>query len=204
MFAASTEWAKRVSKKTGIDVQALLQATNPEKFNPNQGSPDSGDEILFIGNTRNQFRRIIKDCLDEKLKPSIYGKDWARFVPEGLIKGEFVPNDQIAAKYRSAGVVLNDHWDDMARQGFLSNRLFDAVAAGARVGSDDAVGINDVFGEAVAVYQTPKRLAELCSPGSRDLWGTQEEITTRASAIGEKHSFDERAKFLIATAKNHL
>ena len=204
VFAASTEWAKRVSKKTGIDVQALLQATNPEKFNPNQGSPDSGDEILFIGNTRNRFRRIIKDCLGENLEPSIYGKDWARFVSEDLIKGEFVPNEQIAAKYRSAGVVLNDHWEDMARQGFLSNRLFDAVAAGARVVSDDAVGINEVFGEAVAVYQTPKQLAELCSRASRGLWGTQEEITSRASAIGEKNSFDERAKVLISTAKTHL
>ena len=33
-------------------------------------------------------------------------------------------------------MVLNDHWEDMRAEGFLSNRLFDAVASGARVVTD--------------------------------------------------------------------
>jgi hypothetical protein len=200
VFAASDSWSSMTTKQTAINVTPLLQATNPKNFFPGAGDPDTGDEILFIGNTRNVYRQIIKDCVEVGISPSIYGKDWDRFVSKDLIKGTFVPNDEVAGMYRSAGVVLNDHWPDMARHGFLSNRLFDAVAAGARVVSDDAVGIKQVFGESVAVYQTPGELAELCSKASRETWGSQDEIAKRATQIAIDHSFDKRAKALVQAA----
>ena len=115
-----------------------------------------------------------------------------------------MPNENVAGIYRSAGVVLNDHWHDMAKHGFLSNRLFDAAASGARVVSDDVAGINEVFGEAVAVYRTPSELAELCSKANRNLWGSQDEISNRANQIGIEHSFDQRAKALVQAALSAL
>ena len=197
VFAASTLWSAKATAKFDVQVEPLLQATNPKKFHPEVNDPDSGNEILFIGNTRSVYRQIIKDCVDAGITPSIYGKDWDRFVSKELIKGTFIPNEQIAGMYRAAGVVLNDHWPDMARGGFLSNRLFDAVASGARVISDDAIGIKEVFGESVAVYKSPIELAELCSRGSRSTWGTDEEIVTRAHQIGIDHSFDARVVSLL-------
>ena len=202
VFAASNQWSKKVSKKTGISITPLLQATNPAKFNPTMNTPDSGNDVLFLGNTRNEFRKIIKDCLEAGVSPTIYGKDWDRFVPSELIAGEFVANSEIAALYRSAGVVLNDHWDDMANQGFYSNRLFDAVASGARVISDQVDGIEQLFAGGVKSYNTPNDLAKLCSNESRGLWGTQQEIVERASRIGEHHSFDQRAKELVQAVQN--
>jgi hypothetical protein len=200
VFAASTLWATKATANFEVHVEPLLQATNPKKFRPEVNEPDSGDEILFVGNTRNVYRQIIKDCVEAGITPSIYGKDWDRFVPKELIKGAFIPNEEVGGRYRAAGVVLNDHWPDMARGGFLSNRLFDAVASGARVISDDAIGIKEVFGESVAVYQSPDELAELCSNRSRDTWGTAEEIVVRAHQIGIEHSFDKRAEALVAAA----
>jgi hypothetical protein len=200
VFAASTLWANKKSKSSGVMITSLLQATNPEKFNPSKSQLDTGHEILFVGNTRNQFRQVIKDCVAANLSPAIYGKGWDQFVSKDLIKGDFLPNDQLAEKYRSAGIVLNDHWSDMARHGFLSNRLFDAVASGARVISDDAAGIKEIFGKSVAVYKDPSNLKELCAPGNRADWGTQEDIATRAHQIGIEHSFDQRAKVLVQSA----
>ena len=202
VFAASNQWSKKVSKKTGISITPLLQATNPAKFNPTVSTPDTGHEVLFLGNTRNEFRKIINDCLEAGVSPTIYGKDWDRFVPSELIAGEFVANSEIAALYRSAGVVLNDHWDDMANQGFYSNRLFDAVASGARVISDQVDGIEQLFAGGVKSYNTPNDLANLCSNESRPLWGTQQEMVERASRIGQQHSFDQRAKELVKAVRN--
>ena len=204
VFAASNSWAKQATNRFGREVHSLLQATNPEKFNPTVAQPDTGEEILFLGNTRNEYRQIIRDCIEAGISPSIYGKDWDLFVSKELIKGSFVPNDDIAGMYRSAGVVLNDHWADMAIQGFLSNRLFDAVASGGRVVSDDVADINEVFGEAVAVYRTPSELAELCSKANRNIWGSQDEISNRANQIGIEHSFDQRAKALVQAALTAL
>ena len=56
--------------------------------------------------------------------------------------------EDLPATYRAAGVVLNDHWDEMRREGLLSNRLFDLAGCGARVVSDDVRGLRDVFGDA--------------------------------------------------------
>jgi hypothetical protein len=204
VFAASNSWAKQASKRFGQEVNSLLQATNPDKFNPGVAQPDAVEEILFLGNTRNEFRQIIRDCVEAGISPAIYGKDWDQFVSNELIKGSFVPNEDVAGMYRSAGVVLNDHWPDMAQNGFLSNRLFDAVASGARVVSDDAAGIEEVFGESVAVYQTPSELAELCSEANRDKWGNKDEIAKRANRIGIEHSFDQRAKALVQAALSAL
>jgi hypothetical protein len=202
VFAASNQWSKKVSKKTGISITPLLQATNPAKFNPTVSTPDTGHEVLFLGNTRNEFRKVVRDSLQAGIKPTIYGKDWDRFVPSELIAGEFVANSEIAALYRSTGVVLNDHWDDMANQGFYSNRLFDAVASGGRVVSDQVDGIEQVFAGGVKPYNTPIELAELCNADNRGIWGTQSEIVERANSIGQKHSFDQRAKELVQAVQN--
>lgn len=204
VIAASNSWAEQASKRFGIEIHSLLQATNPDKFKPTVAEPDTGEEILFLGNTRNEFRQIIRDCTGAGISPSIYGKDWEQFVSKDLIKGSFVPNEDVPSMYRSAGVVLNDHWPDMAKHGFLSNRLFDAVASGARVVSDDAVGICEVFGESVAVYRTQSELTELCSKVNRETWGSQDEIAKRAIQIGTEHSFDQRAKVLVQTALSAL
>lgn len=202
VFAASDSWSKKVLAKTGIHVTALLQATNPSKFNPTVSAPDTGHDVLFLGNTRNEFRKVVRDSLQAGIKPTIYGKDWAHFIPSEVIAGEFVANSEIAALYRSAGVVLNDHWDDMANEGFYSNRLFDAVASGGRVISDKVDGIEQVFAGGVMAYNTPAELAELSNIDNRGIWGTQSEIVERANSIGQKHSFDQRAKELVQAVQN--
>jgi hypothetical protein len=202
VFAASNSWAEKATLKNGVHVTPLLQATNPQKFNPSVSSPDSGHEVLFIGNTRNEFRKVIKACIEAGVSPTIYGKDWDRFVSQGLIAGEFVSNDEVAAKYRSAGIVLNDHWPDMAHQGFYSNRLFDAVASGGRVVSDCVEGAEELFEGAVQTYGAPSELAMLCAPETRGQWGTNEEVVARANRIGQFHSFDQRAKQLVQAVQD--
>jgi spore maturation protein CgeB len=155
-----------------------------------------------LGNTRNEFRKIIRDCLEAGVSPAIHGKDWDRFVSSELIVGDFIENTHIAAHYRSAGVVLNDHWPDMANEGFYSNRLFDAVASGARVISDQVDGLEQLLAGGVKTYSSPSDLAKLCSDESRALWGTQQEIVERASSVGQQHSFDQRAKELVQAVQN--
>ena len=201
VFAASTSWSRKMEEKTDVKITPLLQATNPARFNPNVSEPDCDHEVLFIGNTRNEFRQIIKDALLANIKPTVYGQNWDRFISADLIAGDFIDNNEIAAKYRSAGVVLNDHWPDMAREGFYSNRLFDAVASGARVISDQVEGIAEIFQGGVQTYASPADLEKLSSKENRNMWGSPQQILDRAHRIGEKHSFDQRAKVLSDAVK---
>ena len=46
-----------------------------------------------------------------------------------------MPNEDLdlAAYYGAAAIEVNDRWTDMAEQGFMPNRLYDAAASGAFV-----------------------------------------------------------------------
>jgi spore maturation protein CgeB len=96
-------------------------------------------------------------------------------------------------------VVLSDHWDDMRRHGFFSNRLFDAAACGARVVSDDVPGADDLFEGLVRVYRSPEELVELVRDHRRMFPddAARAEIGRR---LGRRHSFEARARILLDAA----
>lgn len=194
--AASAGWAARASSRFGVPVHPLLQATDPARFHPGLAEPDSGDRVLFVGNSRRQDRPMVRDALAAGADLAVYGAGWDA-LPPGVVRAPFLPPDRVGAAYRGAGVVLNDHWPDMAREGFVSNRLFDAVAAGARVVSDDAEGLRDVFGAAVRVVHGPDEVAAVLAMDPDDIVGDDTARRAAAVRIAAEHSFDARAATLI-------
>lgn len=196
VFAASQSWGDREF------VTPLLQATNPLRFNPQAAAADTGDDALFVGSTRGSFRPIVKDAISVDANIAIYGVGWDAYLEPQQIRAEFLPNIELPAAYASAGVVLNDHWPQMAAAGFLSNRLFDAVATGARVISDPATGLEDVFGAAVRTYEGTDELRALLT-GDRDLVvGDRAARLRAADQVARLHSFDARARVLIDRARS--
>jgi hypothetical protein len=202
VFAASNFWAAKITTKTGIEVLPLLQCTDPIRFNPAVSELDENLDVVFVGNARKVIRKVIADALSANLFVSIFGKGWQGMVPKSWIGAEFVENSHLTALYGSSGIVLNDHRPDMAREGFYSNRLFDAVASGGRVVSDYVAGVEELFEGAVQTYRSPSELAVLCAPENRGQWGTNEEIVARAIRIGQVHSFDQRAKELVEAVQS--
>ena len=197
VFAASGNW----SRAAALGAMPLLQATNPDRFSPKAGTPDSGEPLLFVGSTRGEYRPIVRDAIACGAEPSIYGVGWEAYLPVERIRAEFLPNDELPAAYASAGVVLNDHWPDMAAEGFLSNRLFDAAATGARILSDPAIGLGEVFGDVVRTYRAPGELCEILAGDPADAFPDRAARLGLASRIAQEHSFAARASELIARAE---
>ncbi|WGL53685.1 glycosyltransferase [Nocardioides sp. BP30] len=201
LVAASVPWAEDTSRRWGIRVDPLLQATDPTSFHPDRGIPDSGHPVIFVGGSRDVARPIVTDAAAARLPLSVYGHGWRPFIDKRFIKAEYLPNAELGEFYRRAGVVLNDHWQEMREQGFLSNRLFDAVASGARVITDDVAGLRDVFGSSVQVYRTPEDLTRLSSLADPDaVFGSDEERRAAAATIHREHSFLARGRQLLEIA----
>jgi hypothetical protein len=201
VFAASEHWSRGQSPEFGVPVTPLLQATNPHRFRPEAAEPDTGDDLLFVGSTRGEFRPVVRAALDAGQDVAVYGVGWEEFLPPERIKGEFIANPDLPAAYAAAGVVLNDHWTDMASEGFLSNRLFDAAACGSRVLSDPATGLADVFGDTVRTYADPETLTALLSSDRDEAFPGREERLGLAARVATHHSFDARAAVLIERAR---
>jgi len=203
--AASTAWAERVTAEWGIPVEPLLQATDPALFHPHDGLAGTGAQVLFVGNSRRVLRPVVRDALEAGLPLTVYGDLWEGLVPDGVVAGRSVPNEELSALYAGAGVVLNDHWDDMRAAGFVSNRLFDAVASGARVVTDDVGGLQELFGPSVQTYAGPddlRRLATLTDPDQ--VFGDSEARRATAERVRREHSFRARAETLDQLARSAL
>jgi spore maturation protein CgeB len=135
----------------------------------------------------------------------VYGKSWT---PERLdpryLAGEHIPNAELAGYYAGAAIVLNDHWLDMQREGFMSNRLYDAAAAGGFVISDDIAGLAAEFDGGIVGYVEAAELRELIDhylahPEER---GAMADRARRA--VLERHTFDHRARRLMDAIEPEL
>ena len=143
--AASVSWSAELAARTGREVVPLLQAT---EFQPPRSAPTSSrrrPSVVFVGSANaGRERPLVWKAVEAGVELAVYGPGWED-LPEGLWRGAYVDNARLPELYHQHGIVLADHWPDMARAGFIANRVFDAVASGARVICDEVVGVHDVF-----------------------------------------------------------
>ena len=196
VFAASTAWAERTTEVWQVPVRPLLQCTDPTVFHPDLAPPDSGPAVLFVGNSRGIHRRAVRAARAADLDLTLYGEHWEQFLPDEAITGIYVPNGEVGALYASAGLTLNDHWDDMVREGFMSNRLFDAAASGARIVSDRVDGIAEVFGAQVQFFDDEHDLRRLAADPAAH-FPDAAALRDHAARVMRDHSFDARAAELL-------
>ena len=193
--AASESWADAATKRWGRLVHPLLQCTDASLFRPQGGLHDQG--LVFVGTARGIPRPSIIEPLKAGVPVSVYGPDWSGWIPGSAIKGSGVPNVELPRLYERATAVLNDHWPAMRKQGFVSNRLFDVVAAGGRAISDEVTGIEALFGGAVLTYRTVPELLELVSGDVDRRFASDGEVRRLSDRVRAEHSFDARAQRLL-------
>ena len=160
VYIASEYWTnyiKSFKKNNYTEIEVLLQCTDPEVFKP-LGNNDFIYELLFVGNSRGVFRKIIKDILPTHYDLTIIGSKWKGVVPAHYIKGVSIPNEELYKCYSSAKIVLNDHWEDMREKGFISNRVFDALACKAFIITDEIPEIEKYFEGSVISYKDKEDL----------------------------------------------
>ncbi len=201
-FAAGPAWAAAASARSGLTVTPLLQATDPSVFHPGNRSatdPDAG-HVVFVGSTRGADRPVVADAVSLGADLRVHGPGWTDVVPSDLLGEPGLSRAEVARAYASARVVLNDHWPDMAAGGFVSNRVFDVLAAGGVVVTDPVEGLADVLAvPTLAVASSRVELERLLAP--EHPWPSASERAVIASRIAAEHSFDARARVLLDAAR---
>ncbi|MFZ0530852.1 MAG: glycosyltransferase, partial [Propionicimonas sp.] len=202
VFAASPTWAAARSAEWGVGIEPLQQCTDAEFFHPGRATSAATGRALFVGNARREGTRpIVEAVLAAGIELDLYGTGWEQ-VPAaaGKVVALRVPNTEAGRLYADAAVVLNDHWEDMRHNGFISNRLFDAVASGSRVLSDAVAGAEELFGGSVQFCATPDEAVRLLREPLDRNWPDRATRLANAERVRREHSFDQRAEVLLAAA----
>lgn len=204
VYGASRIWCEYVRAEWGINARYLPQATNARRFHPAPRPDEVGPryDLTFVGGARDpRGRKVVADCVEAGYLVNVWGPRWERFVPADMIVSEFIDNNRLVEIYSSSRIVLNDHFDDMANWGFANNRLYDAVASGAKVISDEVDGVMEIFKGAVQTYRNSDELIALLSDSS--LFPNDEEVAEISDEVRKYQSFDRRAEVILQDVINY-
>lgn len=200
VLVASPLFATHLRTSTATPVEVLLQATDTDRFRPATDHARRHD-LIVVAKSRDVMRPMVADAIAAGLRPSIHGSGWDGLVDPDLLVTDHVANEDLPALYAGAGVVLNDHWDTMRTWGFLSNRIFDALACGTPVLSDPAPGLQETFGDLVPTWNDPEELRRAVE---RSLTMDRSAFAQRARAwIEANHSMAHRAVELVDFLVTH-
>lgn len=195
VFVASDIHAAALRAQGLAHVTVLHQATDARLFGQ-ELAQERRAECLFVGNSRKEYRTMVKWCLQSHLPLALYGGGWDGVLPPDLLRGVSVANADLPRLYAGHLLLLNDHWDSMRVNGFLSNRLFDGSAVGTPILTDPVAGLAEIFGDTIATAAT----AEEFAAHVRSCLKAPEAWLARAARAREivlaAHTFDHRAAIL--------
>lgn len=155
----------REYRAQGINSYFIPQFTRFDKFYP-AFEEHLKTKVLFIGNRwpDTETRKSVAYALENNIDVDVYGMGWEKILSgknARLLKGLQVLGDGLKFYYSSADIVLNDTREDMAKAGFISNRIFDVTACGGFVISDYVAEIEEIYGDAVPMYKNSREFKEL-------------------------------------------
>ena len=174
-------------------VEVLHQASDTALFAPQPDRPRL-PACLFVGNSRRQYRTMVRWCVQRQIPLELYGGGWEGVLPPGLLCAPAIANEALADSYAGHLILLNDHWDEMRRRGFLSNRLFDGSATATPIVTDAVAGLEAVFGDTIAVATDIDAFTRLVRDGLSDPGPWLERAGRARAIVAAAHTFDHRAR----------
>jgi len=200
IFCLSSSFIAKINQM-GFEAELMVGATAKRPI-----QREIKYDIVFVGNTRpiRGGRKIVQDVGRTSYNFKVWGKGWKNILPQKYIGGEYFDNQQLDELYVSSLITLNDHHEDMSREGFVAIRIFEILASGGFCISDRNSGIERIFGDAVPQYKSSQHLRELIDfyinhPKERL------RLMKKGREIALSHTWKKRVgQFLNAIDKNIL
>lgn len=196
IFFASDKLKDRIGEKLQCESGVLMQCADEQVMCAEETSAKKY-ELLFVGNSRHVYRQILKDLLPTKYRLTVIGRHWEEYPVQQYVVQDYISNDEVGQAYHDAQILLNDHWDDMKEQGIISNRIYDALSAGAFVISDYMPEINEVFKGAVVTYKDREDLSQKIDYYMEHEEERLEKVKLGQEIVWKEHTFRNRVEKII-------
>lgn len=198
----SYTFVDKIKERVDVPVKPLLLCADVEKFFPRE------DEIkydkVFVGNTRFVHRNVATWCENHNIPLHLWGRmegksRWQKYVKEDtsiILEGP-MPNEELPDIYRASKIILNDHYDDMREEGFINNRILEALSCGRPVLSDWCEEYERLFGDSLVYYYDEEDFLEKLKWLDEHSEEQKEKVMAIWPKLREEYSFAARAEALI-------
>jgi len=182
----------------GVPVSVLMQGFDADSMYPDDALKT--EDVVFVGSNHSGMqggRPIIDLVVKAGLPIKIWGRGWEKHAAAPNLVAEFLPNAELGDLYRRSKIVLCDHMPSMRTNGYVSNRIFDALACGVAVISDRIAGLPEEFAPFVRLCGTVDELtaavADILAEGPEKV----EERQRFARSMRDRHSLQRRATTIL-------
>ena len=159
-------------------------------------------DIVFVGNTKqNKIRPVISNLEGLPYNIKIWGWGWKGLIPEEWHGGDYYENHKLNELYASSKIVLNDHHEDMRREGFINPRILDVLASGGFVVSDSVLGMDELLDNSVITYDSPEKLRELIEKYVNDD-KARDSLSKRGHNIASRFTYSNACSKIIGHIKS--
>ena len=200
LLASSESACREMEVKLGRKVGLLPIAANADRFRNSPegtGNPEYICDICFTGN------RFGKREIEDELVPGelpwtvhIYGEGWnavRAFAP--CCRGH-VPYEDMPKIYHGSKIALDDATASTRETGSVNSRVFDALAAGCLVLTNNEVGAAETFEGLLPVYRDRESLEKLLKQYLEDEQARLGKVSELRAFVLEKHTYEIRAEKL--------
>jgi len=206
VLVSSHHYSEKMSKEVSVPVIPFMLCAETEKFYPKE--TELTYDRVFVGNTRSVTRDCIFWCEEEQIEIQLWGRlkgssGWLPRIKEGssIKLHEFLPNDQLPDLFRASKIVLNDHFEDMKREGFINLRTIEALFCGCAILSDYHQELYDLFGDAIIYYHDKEDFLQKLAWLEEHYEEQREKVKALWPTIKDLYSLDGRVKQLIEVAE---
>lgn len=194
VVASSHKAAEAIRDESRYDPPVLPLAADPRVFHPGPVHPTFRADIAFTGNNWGAGRKIIP-LLD--IHPDeqflLFGKNWDQDPRMARYWRGHLPHGLLAELYRSTKVVLDDTAEPTLPYAFLNGRVFEALAGGALVLTDNVEGSDEFFGGLLPSYRDRFELRRQLDRFLGDDTAREELATSLRAVVRAHHTYDHRA-----------
>lgn len=206
VLIASDSYAERMKKELDVPVRAMHSCVDTSIFFPQEC--DKKYDYVFVGNTRGKKRPLVMWCEQNEIPLHIWGlmtgaQGWKNYVKQdsSITLERTIANSELPELYRSAGVVVNDHFEDMLRTGFFANRILEVLACGCPLLSDYSQEIESIFGDSILYCRNEEEFLQQLKYLQEHYEEQKEKVLAIWPKLQKEFSFEVRAKELAELAE---
>ncbi|MEO1337479.1 MAG: glycosyltransferase, partial [Myxococcota bacterium] len=195
VLSSSDAGARYILMHGHRDARVVPIASQPARFDRGTYAADLAADVVFTGSRWGEVRAIERNLQPEQIKGSValFGAGWPEHPRLQPWARGFVPYERMADVYASAKIVVDDCIEQCRPWGSMNSRVFDALASGALVVTNCAIGSEELFDGRLPTYDSPAQLTELLNTFLADEGLRKRRVATLQASVRADHTYTERA-----------